>query len=69
MQHQLDSKTHHSRQVLFSLLFIVVLVLGLLYAKWVPYFQKSFVAASTHNIGNASVMDIWGKRYLGFHFH
>lgn len=47
MQHQLDSKTHHSRQILLSLLFIVVLVLGLLYAKWVPYFQKSFVAAST----------------------
>lgn len=61
MQHQLDSKTHHSRQILLSLLFIVVLVLGLLYAKWVPYFQKSFVAASTHNIGNAIV----GNGHLG----
>lgn len=37
------------------LLFFVVLISGLLYVKWSPYYTKAFVAADTHSIG-ASVL-------------
>ena len=48
MQHQLDSKTHHSRQVLFSLLFIVVLVLGLLYVQNGFHIFKNHLLQQAH---------------------
>lgn len=35
------------------LLFIAVVVLGLLYVKWLPYWGKAFTAAETHSIGKS----------------
>lgn len=42
-------------------LFGCVLVLGLFYVKWFPYFQKALTASSTHSIGTAIVANV-GKK-------
>ncbi|MDA8345663.1 MAG: permease [Thermaerobacter sp.] len=34
-----------------ALVFIVLLVAGLFYAKWDPYFHKAFAAAASHTLG------------------
>ncbi|MBS2967615.1 permease [Metabacillus sp. KIGAM252] len=34
-------------------LFLVIAAAGLLYVKWVPYLEKSWIAASTHSIGDS----------------
>jgi uncharacterized membrane protein YraQ (UPF0718 family) len=39
------------------LLFVLVAVIGLYYVKWSPYYLKSFVAASNHNIGASILAD------------
>lgn len=35
---------------------MLIAILGLLYFKWTPYWYKSFVAASTHQIGTSILM-------------
>jgi uncharacterized protein len=42
----------------FILIFIIVAVAGLAYIKWVPYYHKAGLAASTHSIGDS----IFGDR-------
>jgi len=37
--------------------FVAVLVVGLYYVKWHPYYLRSFVAASRHSIGSSLVAD------------
>ncbi|HEY3948761.1 permease [Phenylobacterium sp.] len=38
------------------LLFFALAAAGLLYVKWLPYWDKAFVAASTHSIGGSILM-------------
>ena len=38
------------------LIFIVIAVAGLFYVKWLPYFNRAFVAADNHSIGNSILM-------------
>jgi len=37
------------------LLFLAVVVIGLWYVKWQPYYGKAFVAAETHSIGHSII--------------
>ncbi|MET1045143.1 MAG: permease [Hyphomicrobium sp.] len=36
--------------------FLTVLVIGLFYVKWFPYYNKAFLAAEHHSIGNSILM-------------
>ena len=36
--------------------FVVLLVAGLLYVKWLPYYDRAFVAAAQHSIGKSILM-------------
>ncbi|HSU79987.1 MAG TPA: hypothetical protein VLK78_06185 [Candidatus Angelobacter sp.] len=51
------TKNHANGQrwVISAIIFFVVALIGLFWAKWNPYFHKVFLAASTHNIGNSIV--------------
>ena len=33
---------------------LLIAIAGLLYVKWMPYYSRAFLAASTHSIGNPS---------------
>jgi len=37
-------------------IFVLIAVLGLFYVKWFPYYNRAFVAASHHSIGNSILM-------------
>jgi len=37
-------------------IFVLVAVVGLAYVKWLPYYNRAFVAASKHAIGNSILM-------------
>lgn len=45
-----------SPSIYAALVFALVAVVGLYYVKWLPYFNRSFVAASHHSIGNSILM-------------
>lgn len=50
--------THSTRMgrkkaILFVFLFILISVIGLMYVKWVPYYHKADLAATTHSIGDS----------------
>lgn len=49
------------RQAIFILLFLVVLIGGLVYVKWYPYWQKALGASATHSIGTAIIADVGAK--------
>ncbi len=49
------SKTPESPYLWGVVLFVLTAVLGLYYVKWMPYFHKVLVAATTHSIG-ASIL-------------
>ena len=40
--------------VLRWMTFLLVVVMGLLYVKWFPYYNRAFVAAADHSIGSSS---------------
>jgi uncharacterized protein len=50
-----DSSASRSRLLAGTLIFLVTLVGGLLYVKWVPYYHKSFLALAHHSIGASIV--------------
>jgi uncharacterized membrane protein YraQ (UPF0718 family) len=37
-------------------IFIVIATAGLFYVKWMPYFNRAFIAASNHSIGSSILM-------------
>lgn len=41
-----------------SIVFFIVLIGGLFYVKWSPYYKKVFFAAENHNIGNSVLLQI-----------
>ncbi len=43
------------RLIAGAAIFLVTLVAGLLYVKWMPYYAKTFLAFSHHSIGNSIV--------------
>ena len=42
----------------FIALFLLIAAAGLLYVKWLPYYQKGIVAADTHSIGSSILGDL-----------
>ncbi len=53
----LASSASKKRAVWFTVLFLVVAILGLSYIKWWPYYQKTILAATTHTIGSSILAD------------
>ncbi|HEV2099506.1 MAG TPA: permease [Stellaceae bacterium] len=50
-------KTQRQRDMTAGwIVFVLIAVLGLLYVKWTPYWNKAFVAASAHSIGTSILM-------------
>jgi uncharacterized membrane protein YraQ (UPF0718 family) len=50
---------HASQQAGFALrwmAFLLVVVAGLFYVKWFPYYNRAFVAAANHSIGSSILM-------------
>jgi len=44
--------------VWFAGAFILIAIIGLLYVKWWPYYNKSITAATTHSIGSSILGDL-----------
>ncbi len=42
----------------FIALFLFIAAVGLLYVKWLPYYQKGILAANTHSIGSSILGDL-----------
>jgi uncharacterized protein len=36
--------------------FLAIAIVGLFYVKWFPYYNKAFLAAANHSIGNSILM-------------
>lgn len=43
------------RWIIGTIVFFVIAIIGLFWAKWNPYFHKAFTAAATHFIGNSII--------------
>src|ERR1700761_3156617 len=56
MTHADNPEARKSHLTLQVLAFVVVAVAGLLYVKWLPYYNRAFVAASHHAIGKSILM-------------
>ncbi len=48
--------TRRMQPVLGWMIFLLVAVVGLAYVKWLPYYERAFVAASQHSIGSSILM-------------
>ncbi|WEG14599.1 permease [Pullulanibacillus sp. KACC 23026] len=51
----MKKETEGKRWVIGAVVFVVLAIIGLFWAKWNPYFHKAFTAASTHFIGNSII--------------
>ena len=38
------------------IIFLLIAIVGLLYVKWLPYYNRAFVAAANHSIGQSILM-------------
>ncbi|MGX7204922.1 permease [Enterococcus pingfangensis] len=54
----MDSVKKRSHLVWYIGLFLLVLIVGLFYVKWFPYFHKALAASSTHSIGDAIIGNV-----------
>lgn len=52
-----SARSAGKRTVAYIALFLVVAVAGLAYVKWVPYWDKSLTAITTHSIGDSILGD------------
>jgi uncharacterized protein len=50
-----SSKTEEQKNIGLIIIFALVIVIGLFYVKWNPYYAKAFLAASKHSIGASIV--------------
>jgi uncharacterized membrane protein YraQ (UPF0718 family) len=50
------SATHQTSQTLRWIAFLSLTIVGLFYVKWFPYYNRAFVAAANHSIGNSILM-------------
>jgi uncharacterized membrane protein YraQ (UPF0718 family) len=48
--------SRHADMTLRWVVFLAILVIGLFYVKWFPYYNKAFLAAEHHSIGNSILM-------------
>ncbi|SFV33737.1 permease [Hyphomicrobium facile] len=48
--------TRQSEMTLRWIIFLTLAVVGLFYVKWFPYYNRAFVAAENHSIGNSILM-------------
>jgi uncharacterized membrane protein YraQ (UPF0718 family) len=53
--HSLDSRRAPNPLVGIAV-FVLIALAGLAYVKWYPYYNRAFVAASNHSIGNSILM-------------
>ena len=50
-------KTQRQQEMMAGwVVFLLIAVLGLLYVKWTPYWNRAFVAAANHSIGKSILM-------------
>jgi hypothetical protein len=57
----MDAQISHNRnkqQIIYAILFFVILIAGISYAKWWPYYQKAIAAASTHSVGDSIIAGV-----------
>ncbi|MFC6322505.1 permease [Companilactobacillus baiquanensis] len=52
------SRNKNKQQIVFAILFFVILVAGISYVKWWPYYQKAIAAASTHSVGDSIIAGV-----------
>lgn len=52
------SNHRNKQQLVFAILFFVILIAGISYAKWWPYYNKAIAAASTHSVGDPIIASI-----------
>ncbi|MED1470195.1 permease [Bacillus salipaludis] len=45
------------KTVVYAILFLFIAIAGLAYVKWIPYYGKSILAATTHSIGTSILGD------------
>lgn len=59
----IDKHTENNKKAIwFVLIFLFVAVVGLLYAKWWPYYHKMITASNTHSIGDSILGDQLGGK-------
>jgi uncharacterized protein len=39
-----------------AVILIALIICGLFYVKWMPYYHRAFVASANHSIGNSILM-------------
>lgn len=61
VEYRAPSNHRTARRVILVVIFLAVLLGGLWYVKWSPYWQKALLAGSTHSIGTAIIADIGAK--------
>jgi uncharacterized protein len=50
-----ESNTPYQNLLLLPSIFLLIAVVGLFYVKWSPYYDRVFVAATTHSIGSSII--------------
>lgn len=50
-----NAPANRKRWIVGGIIFLVVAIVGLFWAKWNPYFHKAFTAAASHSIGSSVV--------------
>ncbi|MDR7001947.1 permease [Neobacillus niacini] len=43
--------------IVYTMIFLLIAIAGLAYVKWLPYYQKSILAATSHSIGTSILGD------------
>ena len=56
MTTQAQSQPRRNTLALQVAVFALLAVAGLLYVKWLPYYNRAFTAAANHSIGNSILM-------------
>jgi len=57
--HSIPGSPSNKKTVWMVALFLIIVVIGLLYIKWWPYYHKAFTAADKHSIGS-SILNMEG---------
>lgn len=52
-----SESSRSKRTIIFVIAFFLIAIAGLAYVKWIPYYGKSFLAATTHSIGDSILGD------------
>ncbi|WP_125772148.1 permease [Companilactobacillus furfuricola] len=55
------SNNRNKQQIVFAVMFFVILIAGIFYVKWWPYYGKAITAASTHSVGDSIIAGVGAK--------